>query len=69
MCFTWARSSVAERPAHNRSVVGSNPTGPTKIILPKVSQYEIYGCFTTSDPDLLTMRAVSIRVIKKEESL
>jgi len=37
--------------------------------LPKVSQYEIYGCFTTSDPDLLTMRAVSIRVIKKEESL
>jgi hypothetical protein len=24
-----ARSSVAERPAHNRLVVGSNPAGPT----------------------------------------
>ena len=25
----WARSSVAEQPAHNRRVAGSNPAGPT----------------------------------------
>ena len=25
----WARSSVAERTAHNRLVAGSNPAGPT----------------------------------------
>ena len=27
--LTWAHSSAAERTAHNRLVVGSNPTGPT----------------------------------------
>ena len=26
----WARSSAAERAAHNRLVVGSNPAEPTK---------------------------------------
>ncbi len=28
--YTWARSSAAERAAHNRLVAGSNPAGPTK---------------------------------------
>ena len=27
-----ARSSVVERPAHNRLVVGSNPAGPTNSV-------------------------------------
>lgn len=26
---SWARSSTAEQPAHNRLVLGSNPGGPT----------------------------------------
>ena len=30
--FKGARSSVAERPAHNRLVVGSNPAEPTPIV-------------------------------------
>ena len=30
---TRARSSVAERPAHNRLVIGSNPVGPTIWLL------------------------------------
>ena len=29
-----ARSSAAERPAHNRLVAGSNPAGPTITLAP-----------------------------------
>jgi hypothetical protein len=28
---SWALSSAAERPAHNRLVAGSNPAGPTGL--------------------------------------
>ena len=31
--FIWAYSSMAERAAHNRSVLGSNPGGPTNELI------------------------------------
>ncbi len=29
LCHFWAHSSAVEQSAHNRSVLGSNPSGPT----------------------------------------
>ena len=43
----WARSSVAERAAHNRLVEGSIPSGPTSNIKLKLVEGPIArkGCF------------------------